>query len=233
MRKQPKQNGFVSCIVAAGGSSTRMGKNKLFLEIGGIPVIARTLMALDESNFIDEIIVSAREEDMLTIGDLIKQFCVKKVNAIVKGGAERAESVKAAILEISANCDYVAVHDGARPLVDQDTIADVVKSAYEFGAAACGVRPKSTLKRENENGFIAETIDRSVVYEIQTPQVFERFMFLRAYDADETTLKGATDDCALVERLGANIKITQGSYCNIKITTIEDIAIAESLLEGN
>lgn len=232
MKKQPK-DGFVSCIVAAGGSSRRMGENKLFMEIGGIPVIARTLMALDKSNFIDEIIVSAREEDMLAIGDLVKQFCVKKVKTIVKGGAERADSVKAAISELSADCDFVAVHDGARPLVDQETIADAVKNACEFGAAACGVRPKCTLKRENKDGFIAETIDRSVVYEIQTPQVFEKSLFLRAYDADEKALKGATDDCALVERLGANIKITQGSYRNIKITTIEDISIAEGLLEGN
>ncbi len=232
MKKQPK-DGFVSCIVAAGGSSRRMGENKLFMEIGGIPVIARTMMTLDESNFIDEIIVSAREEDMLAIGDLVKQFCINKVKAIVKGGRERAESVKAAISEISADCDFVAVHDGARPLVDQDTIAEVVKNACEFGAAACGVRPKATLKRENADGFIAETIDRSVVYEIQTPQVFEKSMFLRAYEADEKALKGATDDCALVERLGANIKITQGSYRNIKITTIEDIAIAECLLEEN
>lgn len=232
MKKQPK-DGFVSCIVAAGGSSRRMGENKLFMEIGGIPVIARTLMALDESNFIDEIIVSAREEDMLAIGDLTKQFCINKVKAIVKGGAQRAESVKAAISEISADCDFVAVHDGARPLVDQETISDVVNNAFEFGSAACGVRPKATLKRENKDGFIAETIDRSVVYEIQTPQVFDKPLFLRAYEANEVTLKGATDDCALVERLGANIKITQGSYRNIKITTIEDIAIAESLLEGN
>lgn len=232
MKKQPK-DGFVSCIVAAGGSSRRMGENKLFMEIGGIPVIARTLMTLDKSNFIDEIVVSAREEDMLAIGDLIKQFCINKVKTVVKGGRERAESVKAAISEISADCDFVAVHDGARPLVSQDTIADVVKHAFAFDAAACGVRPKATLKRENKDGFIAETIDRSVVYEIQTPQVFKKSLFLRAYDADEVTLKGATDDCALVERLGANIKITQGSYRNIKITTIEDIAIAESLLEGN
>ena len=231
MKKQPK-DGFVSCIVAAGGSSRRMGENKLFMEIGGIPVLARTLMTLDKSNFIDEIIVSAREEDMLAIGDLTKQYCINKVKTIVKGGAERAESVKAAILEIAADCDFVAVHDGARPLVDQETISDVVNNAFAFGAAACGVRPKATLKRENKDGFIAETIDRSVVYEIQTPQVFEKSLFLRAYGADETTLKGATDDCALVERLGANIKITQGSYRNIKITTIEDIAIAESLLEG-
>ncbi len=233
MKKQSKQSGFVSCIVAAGGSSTRMGRNKLFLEIGGIPVIARTLLALNESDFIDEIIVSAREEDMLAIGDLAKQFCIHKLKAVVKGGAERAESVKAAISQVSDSCTLIAVHDGARPLIDADTIADVVQNADIFGAAACGVRPKATLKRENKDGFIAETVDRSEVYEIQTPQVFEKALFLRAYDAEEDVLKGATDDCGLVERLGAKIKITQGTYRNIKITTIEDVVIAECLLEEN
>ena len=230
MKKQPKDC-FVSCIVAAGGSSRRMGENKLFMEIAGIPVIARTLIALNRSDAIDEIIVSARETDMLAIMDLAQAFCIKKLKAVVKGGKERAESVKAAISEISLDCTLVAVHDGARPLVDDAVLCGAIAGAKEFGAAACGVRPKATLKQEGENGFIAQTIDRNKSYEIQTPQVFEKSLFLRAYDAETDALVGATDDCMLVERLGARIKITPGSYSNIKITTIEDIAIAACLLE--
>ncbi len=230
MKKQPKDC-FVSCIVAAGGSSRRMGENKLFMEIDGVPVIARTLIALNKCDAIDEIIVSAREEDMLAIGDLAKAYCINKLKAVVKGGKERAASVKAAISEISEDCDFVAVHDGARPLIDDAVIKSVVAGAMEFGAAACGVRPKATLKQEDENGFISQTLDRNMTYEIQTPQVFEKSLFLRAYDAETDALMGATDDCMLVERLGARVKITPGAYSNIKITTIEDIAIAACLLE--
>ena len=231
-KKKLKRDYFVSCIVAAGGSGRRMGAdvNKLFLEIGGVPVIARTLLALQNSEFVDEIIVAAKEEDMLDISDIAADFAIDKLKTIVKGGAVRAESVKAAISELSEECDLVAVHDGARPLVDENTISEAVSAGFAFGAAACGVRPKSTIKREDENGFVAETVDRSVLFEIQTPQVFSKELFLNAYDAENEVLHAATDDCALVERLGAKIKITRGSYRNIKITTVEDIAIAEGLL---
>lgn len=230
--KKKKQNFFVSCIVAAGGSGTRMGKNcdKLFMELNGIPVIARTLLALENSEVIQEIIVSAREDVIFAIRDIAAEFSISKLKAVVKGGATRADSVKAAIAELSEHCDFVAVHDGARPLVAKQCIEDAVSAGIEFGAAACGVKPKSTLKRQDSDGFIAETVDRSIIYEIQTPQVFEKELFIKAYQAEDAVLHAATDDCALVERLGAKIKITEGSYRNIKITTPEDIAIAEGLL---
>lgn len=233
-KKKLRRDYFVSCIVAAGGASRRMGENvnKLFLELDGIPVIARTLTALQGSEYIDEIIVAARESDMLKISNIAADFEIDKLKVVVKGGAVRAESVKAAMAELSDECNFVAVHDGARPLIDGEIIHEAVTEAFVFGAAACGVRPKSTLKREDKNGFIAETVERSEVFEIQTPQVFSRELFLNAYDADDTVLQTVTDDCALVERLGEKIKITSGSYRNIKITTAEDILIAESLLSS-
>lgn len=232
MKKTKKRDYFVSCIIAAGGKSRRMGEgvNKLFLDLGGIPVLARTLLAFEKSDIIDEIIVSCGESDILKVREMAEYYGINKLKSIVKGGEERAESIKNAILEISENCDIVAVHDGARPLVDEEIILKAVLSCREYGAAASGVRPKSTLKREDENGFIEETIDRSKTIEIQTPQVFSKELFVKAYDADDTILKNVTDDCALVERLGVKIKITEGSYKNIKITTKEDILVAECLL---
>lgn len=232
MKKKNRRDYFVSCIVAAGGKSRRMGDgvNKLFEEICGLPVIARTLLALQNSECIDEIIVSAKEEDMLAIHDIALSFEIFKLKTIVKGGAHRAASVKAAAAEISEDCDLVAVHDGARPLIEEETIRSVVSAGYTYGAAACGVRPKNTLKREDENGFIAETVDRNELYEIQTPQVFSKELFLSAYEAEDSILQTVTDDCGLVERLDAKVKITEGSYRNIKITTPEDIAVAEGLL---
>lgn len=234
MKKHTKRDYFVSCIVAAGGASRRMGAdvNKLFLPLVDIPVLAHTLLALENSDYIDEIIVSTREENIVLIRNICQDFRIAKLKSVVKGGAERSESVKAALSELSEECDLVAVHDGARPLIEEDVIERVVCASREFGSAACGVRPKCTLKREDENGFVAKTVDRSVLYEIQTPQVFAKELFLKAYEAEDDILRTVTDDCALIERLGEKIKITEGSYRNIKITTIEDIAIAKGLLEG-
>lgn len=228
-----KRNEFISCIVAAGGSGRRMGaeKNKLFLELCGKPVIAYTLMALEQSEAVDEIILSAREEDMMELRRVAEAYGILKLSAIVRGGAHRAASVKAALSAVSEQATIVAVHDGARPLIEERDIRSVVEDAIQNGAAAVGVRPKCTLKRADENGFITETVDRSVMFEIQTPQVFRKDIILKAYDAEETILERATDDCSLVERLGERIQVTEGSYRNIKVTTPEDIVIAEGLLE--
>lgn len=224
---------FVSAIVAAGGSGTRMGaeKNKLFLNLCGIPVLVHTLLALEESSDIDEVIVSAREKDIEEILALTKEYNLKKVTAVVKGGSHRAASVKAALKAASKEADFVAVHDGARPLVDKETVKKTIEAAKKYKAAACGVRPKCTLKRADKNGFIVETVDRSEIYEIQTPQVFSKDLLMKAYDCAEEILEKATDDCSLVERLGEKIFITDGAYTNIKVTTPEDILIAEKILE--
>lgn len=219
-------NDFVSCIVAAGGSGNRMGanKNKLLLEIDGVPVLCHTLMALQNSDSVAEIIISAREEDIVEIARLADKFSIQKLKTIVKGGKSRAESVLSAVKELSDECTIVMVHDGARPFVTNEIISNTIDSAKEYGAAACGVKPKCTLKSV-ENGFISETVDREKTVEIQTPQVFTKELFMRMYS--ENTIADATDDCVLAERCEAKIFITDGSYKNIKITTPEDMEIAE------
>ena len=233
MKKVKNNRAYVSCIVAAGGSGTRMhaDRNKLLLEINEIPVIAHTLMALQESEYIDEIIVSAREEDILYISDIASVFGISKLKSIIKGGKTRSESVKNAIEEVCESADLIAVHDGARPLVSNDSIKNVVLDALEFGASALGVKPKATLKRETADGFIKETVDRNEIYEIQTPQVFSKDIVISAYSVNESILESATDDCSLVESMGVKIKITNGEYTNIKVTTPEDIAICEAILQ--
>ena len=233
-KSKTTKHAFVSCIVAAGGSGTRMGSadNKLFLELLGVPVLAHTLMALDRSADIDEIVVAARETDMIRIKYLIESYGITKATAVVRGGAHRGASVKAALSAVAEQADLIVVHDGARPLVDETVISAVIEDAKTYGAAATGVRPKCTLKRADKDGFIKETVDRSEIFEIQTPQVFAKKMLLQAYDTDADILSSATDDCSLVEKLGEQIKITEGSYRNIKVTTPEDIPVAESLLEA-
>ena len=222
----------VVCIVAAGGSGTRMGKNvnKLFLEVNGIPVIIHTLLAFENAQIIDEIIVSAKEEDMIFLAELISVYKISKVKTIIKGGATRGESILSAYKELPNETDIVVVHDGARPMITEEMIDETVKSAVSFGAAACGVKPKCTLKSVDE-GFISTTVDREKTVEIQTPQAFSKELFDEMYSLDSDTIKSATDDCVLAEKTGAKIFVTEGSYKNIKITTPEDIQIAEMLLE--
>ena len=225
-------NDFVSCIVAAGGSGTRMGadKNKLFLEVDGVAVIVRTLVTLEKCKEISEIIISAREEDIDQIQEYVHSFEIEKVKTIVKGGTTRAESVLSAVKEISDDCRLVMIHDGARPFVTEKIISDTIRKATETGAAACGVKPKCTLKAVNDNGYILNTIDREKTIEIQTPQVFVKELFLKMYSQDAEMIKRATDDCSLAEICGADVFVTDGSYENIKITTPEDILIAETFL---
>ena len=228
-----QQKKFVSAVVAAGGSGTRMGaeKNKLFLNLCDIPVLAHTLLALEKSADIDEIVIPAREEDIGEILSLVQEYKIKKVTAVVKGGSHRAASVKAALEKVSEMADFIAVHDGARPLISQDIIKNTIEAAQTYKAAACGVRSKCTLKRIDEDGFIAETVNREEIYEIQTPQIFEKGLIFEAYHCAEEILEKATDDCSLVERLGEKIYVTDGAYCNIKVTTPEDILLAEKILE--
>ncbi len=223
---------FVSCIVAAGGSGTRMGAdiNKLFLKIDGVAVIAHTLAVLENSEAVSEIIVSAREEDIMQISEYAQLSNITKLKSIVKGGATRAESVFAAQKEISDECNLVMVHDAARPFVTDLILTETVNAAEKFGAAACGVKPKCTLKSVNDDGFITGTVDRAKTIEIQTPQVFEKELFDKMYSFDIDALKKATDDCVLAEKCGAEIFVTEGSYRNIKITTPEDLEIAEIFL---
>ena len=214
---------FVSCRMGA-------GINKLFLEIDEVPLIAHTLSALETSEAVTEIIIAAREEEIMYISEIVSVYGITKAKTIVKGGKTRAESVLSASREVSPECDLVMIHDGARPFVTAEIVAETVNKAREFGAAACGVKPKCTLKSIDERGFIIDTVDREKTIEIQTPQVFRKELFDRMYSLDAETLKSATDDCVLAEKCGAEIFVTEGSYKNIKITTPEDMEIAEIFL---
>lgn len=221
----------VTCIVAAGGSGTRMGSsvNKLFLKIADIPVIVHTLKALENCKEIDEIIISAKEDEIIKISEMVSGYSLTKVKTIVKGGKTRGESVMSASREVSEDTEIVMIHDGARPLVSDKILKETIKSAEDFGAAACGVKPKCTLKSV-DSGFIKDTIDREKTVEIQTPQVFKKELFDKIYSQSIDVINSATDDCILAEITGTKIAVTEGSYKNIKITTPEDIEIAELLL---
>ena len=221
---------FCSVIVAAAGSSRRMeGQNKLMLPLDGIPVLARTLLALDGSRLIDEIVVAVREEDLLPTGDLCRLYGVTKPVKIVRGGESRLDSVLAAAMECREDAVFLAVHDGARPLADPELIDRVVALAHRTNAAAPAVPVKDTIKVVRD-GRVESTPDRALLRPVQTPQVFDAQLLRAALQSAQTLGAEITDDCSAVERLGKEVYLTEGSYENIKITTPEDMLLACELL---
>lgn len=221
-----------SAVIAAGGSGTRMGGNvpKQFVRIGGIPIIVRTLLKFETCSDIDEIIVVVRDCDIETVKILLDEYKITKLTRIVKGGATRQASVLNGINAASGR--FVFIHDAARPFVTPEQISEVVNETHRFGAAALGVPIKDTLKTVKEDGMISKTVDRENKYSIQTPQGFEIEMIRAAHREAERKGVSVTDDCALAELSGASVKIVEGSSLNIKLTTPEDIILAEGILNS-
>lgn len=230
-RKDRAEHPYCSAIVAAAGSSSRMGgENKLMLPINGVPVLALTLLALNDSVLVDEIVVAAREEDLIPIGDLCKIYGIAKPVKIVRGGESRLESVYLASLECRRDAAFLAVHDGARPLATPELIDRTIALAHRTNAAAPGVPVKDTVKIVRD-GRIAGTPPREELRAIQTPQVFDAALLRAALENARMFGEAVTDDCSAVEKLGKEIYLTEGSYENIKITTPEDLVLASELLQ--
>lgn len=220
---------FVSAIIVSAGNSSRMGGiNKQFLNLGGMPVVARSVEAFQKSPLIDEIIIITREQDIPEVKEYTKDF--SKVKSIVTGGSTRQESVFNGIKASSSHSEFLAVHDGARPLVSQKVIEDTLSAAFSFGASSTGVKVKDTVKIVDENDNIVSTPERSFLRFVQTPQVFEKALYLSAMESVANS-EDFTDDCMLIEAYGHKVKIVDGDYKNIKITTPEDIITAEMFLK--
>lgn len=223
---------FCSVIVAAAGSSRRMeGQNKLMLPLDGIPVLARTLLALDGSRLIDEIVVAVREEDLLPTGDLCRLYGVTKPVKIVRGGESRLDSVLAAAMECREDAAFLAVHDGARPLADPELIDRVVALAHRTNAAAPAVPVKDTIKVVRD-GRVESTPDRALLRAVQTPQVFEASLLKAALQSALEQEAPVTDDASAVERLGKVVFLVEGEEENLKITTPADLILAEAVVKA-
>lgn len=221
---------FCTAVVPAAGSSTRMGEDKLLLPLGEIPVILRSLRALEDSPYITEIILVARGERIVLLSQLCRDAALTKVTKVVVGGESRTDSVLAGLREADPQAELIAIHDGARPLVTAEIIAAAVEKAAERGAAAPAVPVKDTVKRAVD-GVVTATPDRAELFAVQTPQVFEHGLILGALEKAKQDGAALTDDCAAVERIGMPVCLTEGSYENIKLTTPEDLAVAEAILE--
>lgn len=217
----------VCAVIAAGGSSSRMGFDKLMAELCGKKVLLRSVEAFERCDAIDEIVVVTRKEIAKQLESELMLCGFSKLKAVAIGGDSRQKSVYNGVVSSSFDVDIVAIHDGARPLVSDKVIIDSLAAAAETGAATAAVKVKDTIKK-GENGIITETVDRDYLYQIQTPQTFLKEQYLKAY---LNAVKEYSDDCQLIEAAGGKVALSQGSYSNLKLTTEEDFAIAEALLK--
>lgn len=223
-----------TAIIVGAGSSTRMGLSvsKQLIKLNGNETIVHTLKAFQQTDSINEIVIVCREQDKKIIKNLAKINDITKVIGIIAGGSTRQQSVAKGIDMISNDTDYIAIHDGARPLITPSDINSVINNAIKYKSSALGVYVKDTIKIINENGFIESTPDRSKLITIYTPQVFEFALYKKAMKRAKEENKDYTDDCQLIESLGEKVYVTQGSATNIKLTTPDDIIIAESILNN-
>jgi 2-C-methyl-D-erythritol 4-phosphate cytidylyltransferase len=212
-------------IILAAGQGERMGGiDKLLTLVHGRPLIFYSLAAFASSPEIDELVVVASAENRARIEAVLAEMA--RPVTLVLGGSRRRDSVRAG-LDALPDCEYVVVHDGARPLVTPALIEAALAGARETGAALCAVPVADTLKRGDDAGLVYSTVSREKLWQAQTPQAFSRDVLLRAHGATDIE---ATDDAALVELMDAPVRLVQGSVRNVKVTTPEDLDLVEALL---
>lgn len=216
-------------VVAAGTASRMQGIDKVLAPLGDRPILIRTLQVFQQSPDVSEIVVVTREDLLVEIGKLCKDYLLDKVSKIVVGGSERVLSVRAGLREVNQDADLIAIHDAARPFLSRQVLKDVLHQASVSGAAAPAVPVNDTIKRA-QDGIVQETVDRSTLWAIQTPQVFQADLIRAAVEKACTDKAQITDDCSAVERLGMQVVLTEGDRRNIKVTTPFDLVLGEAIL---
>ena len=224
-----------TAIVLAAGQGKRMHSKvqKQFLEIQGYPVLYYSLRCFQESSLIQDIILVTGEESISYCKEeIVKKYGFTKVSAVIPGGKERYDSVYAGLCECR-DCEYVLIHDGARPFVTEEILKRGLQKVKETGACVIGMPSKDTVKLSDEEGYVKETPNRKCVWTIQTPQIFSYSLIREAHDSiRQKDMSKITDDAMVVEQeTGAKVALAEGSYQNIKITTPEDMKTAEAFLE--
>lgn len=223
----------VTAIIAAAGQGKRMGRgiNKIFIPLSHCPVLVHTVKTLSKCSKITNLVIVTGSDDMAEVQKLLSSVEEIKEYRIVAGGSERQYSIANALAAVTNDTEITLVHDGARPLIEIETIEKVIEAARQYRAAGVAVPVKDTIKTVGADGFITGTPLRKTLWAIQTPQAFETKLLRQAYHAAGNEGYLGTDDAALVERLGVKVKIVEGNYNNLKITTPEDLIMAEALLK--
>ncbi len=223
---------YVTAIVLAAGRGVRFKAkvSKPLSKVSGKPLLIHCLETFSRHPYVKEIIVVANPANIEEIGVRIRQYRIAKISNIVLGGRQRQDSVYCGLMAAGSRTELVLIHDGVRPFIDRRTISQTIEEAGKYGAAIAGVPVKATIKKVS-GGAVKETLQREGLWEIQTPQVFKKDLILRAYRKFGRTL--VTDDASLVEKTGASVRMVMGSYFNIKVTSLEDIALARAIKQKN
>ena len=229
-RRKKKTGPTCSAVVVAAGASSRMGFDKVLAEVGGMPVIVRCLQSFQSAPSVNEVVVVTRTDLVPDVARLCQDYGLTKVTKVIRGGETRTQSARLGTLECDRKARLIAIHDGARPFVSVRVIEDAVAQAAVNGAAAPAVPVKDTIK-EARDGIVERTLDRGVLYALQTPQVFDGDFIRAALQKALDDGVELTDDCAAAERLGMKVVLTAGDERNIKLTTPSDLLIGEALAE--
>jgi 2-C-methyl-D-erythritol 4-phosphate cytidylyltransferase len=223
---------MVTAIIVAAGKSERMGGgvDKAFLNLGSRPVVAWSLLAFEKNTDIDSIILVVRKDQLTAAKAVARMFGISKLSKIVPGGTRRQDSVQAALKEVDSDTRIVVVHDGARPCVTPETIAEVVKIARRSGAGVVGRRIFDTVKYVEKGTTVTRTEDRTKLWAVQTPQAFQTSIIRRAYAELAKSGATVTDDASAVEAIGEPVKIYETNQPNLKITTVDDLQMAAAVV---
>ena len=230
-QQRKKQPPVCSAVIVAAGSARRMeGIDKILAPLGELPVLVHTLGVFQDCGGVEEIVVVTREDLLVEVSRLCRDYGMDKVTKVVVGGGERIHSVRAGLREVRPEAELIAIHDGARPLVTGEILLETIRRAGETGAAAPAIPVTDTIKR-SEGELVVETVDRTDLRAVQTPQIFQADLIRAAVQKALEDGEVLTDDCAAVERLGMKVSLTRGSRENIKITTPFDLLLGEAILE--
>ncbi len=219
-----------SVVVVAAGSSTRMGSDKIFMDVGGIPVIARTLLAFERSSIVSEIVVVTRQDCIERIADLCVNYGIHKISKVVQGGKTRTESALAGVSETAHDTGLIAIHDGARPLVTEDIILRTAYAAQASRSAVPVIPSTDTLKVLDDERCVVGEADRSKIFRVQTPQIFDADLIRGALTHAVKKGLSITDDCSAMEYMGVKTVTVPGDEDNIKLTTPNDVLRATEIL---
>ena len=233
--KWTQMNSRIAVLIPAAGQGKRMGAaiKKPYLQLNDKPVLSHTIDRFEHNSVVDEIFVIVDDSDFKTCKtNVLDPYRYKKVRELISGGETRQRSVFNGLCALAEDVDYVIVHDGVRPFINDEIISKCLEATAQWGAAVSAVPVKETIKVANENLFIAYTPDRQLLWRVQTPQVFRTSLLESAHKKAIEDGTDAPDDATLVERLGSPVKLVMGSYQNVKLTTPEDMLTAETIISG-
>lgn len=218
----------VGAVVVAAGESRRMGVDKIFMPLAGRPLISYSLQVLNDSPLVDAVVLVMSASNVERGRKLVSASRWKKVREVCAGGPRRQDSVKEGLIRLN-DCQWIIVQDGARPFIDQELAERGLVEARQTGASTAAVPVKDTIKSADASMTVTRTVPREGLWSVQTPQVFQRELLVQAH---QSVTEDVTDDASMIERIGCQVRLFMGSYDNIKVTTPEDLPVAEAILSA-